>query len=855
MKKNIKKFYQQTRKENKQENRTIKVQNAIGEEETRAEVLVQNKIDYTPKISVVMPVYNVEKFLRECLDSVTAQSLKEIEIICVDDGSTDNSLEILREYARKDKRITLLKQKNAGSGKARNNAIDNAKGEFIAFMDSDDMYPNEKTLEHLYNKAIENNVIICGGSLSQLREGGIIVTDPKEFEEGYSFKKEGIVNYSDYQFDYGYWRFIYNRQFLKENQLYFPDYLRQQDPPFFVKTMAIAEKFYAIREATYVYRVSHKQIQWTERKSVDTVRGLTDCLNYTTKYNLPKLHYSLAQRLCNPWFLRAFKLLEDKIELHKYLVNMVNALNFDVIYSINSDFKLPWFYKSLPQLFKISVVIPVYNVEQYLRQCMDSVIRQTYQNLDIICVNDGATDDSLKILEEYEKKDERVKIITQKNQGLSAARNTGIKNCRSALIYFIDSDDYIEENTIEILYKNMIYDNSDVSIGKTCCVGDEKKIQSVQAWINRWHKVGKFEIGQNIRSEIFPTAWNKLYKMSIIKKFNIRFPEGLINEDEYWLWAYMVQCQTYSVTDKAMYFYLQRKNSIMSERNSSRKILDIVNIYCKVYETLEKYRKINVYKEALDATFVMSMRDLINRCPLQMYDACNKEILKYVKLSSSSKISAFYSDIQKELNVQIINQRTIDLHPRISVIIPVYNTQTYLGDCLDSLINQTLKEIEIICIDDESTDNSFDVLKEYAQKDKRISIIRQSNQRQGVARNNGIKYAKGEYIFFCDSDDYLDNECLEKLYNKIVSEGSDICLYGCATYNNQTKQMFIDKFRDLSSYKLQIDKVCTYRDIKNALFSHFYPFCKLYRRQFILENDITIYSLRQKYISKMSFLA
>ena len=83
---------------------------------------------------------------------------------------------------------------------------------------------------------------------------------------------------------------------------------------------------------------------------------------------------------------------------------MVNALNFDVIYSINSDFKLPWFYKSLPQLFKISVVIPVYNVEQYLRQCMDSVIRQTYQNLDIICVNDGATDDSLKILEEYEKK-------------------------------------------------------------------------------------------------------------------------------------------------------------------------------------------------------------------------------------------------------------------------------------------------------------------------------------------------------------------------------------------------------------------------------------------------------------------
>lgn len=283
--------------------KVINVKNAEGELDTVAEILIQNNIDYTPKVSVVMPVYNVEPYLRQCLDSVINQTLKEIEIICVDDGSTDASLEILKEYAAKDNRITVITQKNAGSGKARNNAIDNSNGEFIAFMDSDDMYPSEKTLEHMYKAAIDNDVLICGGGLNQLKDDGELITDPKEFESEFSFEKEGIIQYSDYQFDYGYWRFIYNRQFLKKNQLYFPDYLRQQDPPFCVKTMALAGKFYAISEPTYVYRISYKQIQWTERKAIDLFKGIRDCLEYSKQYNLQRLHVRIAQRL-NTWTFR-----------------------------------------------------------------------------------------------------------------------------------------------------------------------------------------------------------------------------------------------------------------------------------------------------------------------------------------------------------------------------------------------------------------------------------------------------------------------------------------------------------------------------------------------------------------------
>ena len=120
-----------------------------------------------PKISVIIPVYNVEKYLRECLDSVINQTLKDIEIICVNDGSTDSSMAILQEYSSKDARIVIINQENMGVGKARNIAIDRATGQFVCFVDSDDYYPTDDILETLYNKAIENNVKICGGELAK----------------------------------------------------------------------------------------------------------------------------------------------------------------------------------------------------------------------------------------------------------------------------------------------------------------------------------------------------------------------------------------------------------------------------------------------------------------------------------------------------------------------------------------------------------------------------------------------------------------------------------------------------------------------------------------------------------------
>ena len=125
------------------------------------------EMDETPKVSVIIPIYNQEKYLRYCLESVLLQNLQEIEVICVNDGSTDGSFEILSELAWTDERMRIIDQENQGAGEARNTGIREARGEYVAFIDPDDRYYNFKALETLYNKAKDNDALICGGCFSR----------------------------------------------------------------------------------------------------------------------------------------------------------------------------------------------------------------------------------------------------------------------------------------------------------------------------------------------------------------------------------------------------------------------------------------------------------------------------------------------------------------------------------------------------------------------------------------------------------------------------------------------------------------------------------------------------------------
>ena len=240
-----------------------------------------------PDVSIIISIFNSENYLISCLNSIIYQSLKNIEIICINDGSNDESLNILKEFQKKDQRIIIISQNNEGAGIARNKGIMKSRGKYLGFVDSDDMLPDNFTLEIIYNKSIHNKALICGGSLNKLKKinGRLVIFNGKE---KYIFHREEMIEYKKYQYDFGFFRFLYKSKFIKNNNIFFPNYLRYQDPPFFIKAMSKAKKFYALNYTTYLYRKFHKKIKWNKKKIIDQFNGF-NFLNKNSFYIILKI--------------------------------------------------------------------------------------------------------------------------------------------------------------------------------------------------------------------------------------------------------------------------------------------------------------------------------------------------------------------------------------------------------------------------------------------------------------------------------------------------------------------------------------------------------------------------------------
>ena len=243
-----------------------------------------------PAISVIVPAYNREAYLEQCLTSITNQTLRDIEIICIDDGSTDGTLAKLKELQARDSRIRIISRENRGASVSRNEGIEAATGQYVIFMDSDDFYPDNDILETLYTKAIENNVKICGGSLTMYNDE----TDTLELNNNpdlahFQFLEDALIQYRDWQVDWGFTRFIYDREMLVNNQIMFPPYKRYEDPVFFVRAHLAAGKFYACKKIVYAYRTNHKEPDWREETVHEILRAMQEVWQISVANKLTQL--------------------------------------------------------------------------------------------------------------------------------------------------------------------------------------------------------------------------------------------------------------------------------------------------------------------------------------------------------------------------------------------------------------------------------------------------------------------------------------------------------------------------------------------------------------------------------------
>ncbi|WP_454947502.1 glycosyltransferase family 2 protein [Gemella sanguinis] len=239
---------------------------------------------------------------------------------------------------------------------------------------------------------------------------------------------------------------------------------------------------------------------------------------------------------------------------------------------------------------KISVIVPVYNVEQYLERCVDSIINQTYTNLEIILVNDGSTDNSGKLCDELAKKDERIRVIHKENGGLSDARNRGIDESESDLVGFIDSDDYIDSDMYEVLLKNLNDTDADLSM---CALYDvynntpEAQVTNKETWKLSSEQAIRMVMEAKILSV---TAVNKLYRKSLFT--DLKFEVGKIAEDAFIMIKLLDKCEKIVATNEKKYYYVHRENSITTQKFST-KFLNVIEAYEQNSNIiLEKYPKL-----------------------------------------------------------------------------------------------------------------------------------------------------------------------------------------------------------------------------------------------------------------------
>lgn len=230
----------------------------------------------------------------------------------------------------------------------------------------------------------------------------------------------------------------------------------------------------------------------------------------------------------------------------------------------------------------ISVIVPVYNTEKYLRKCVDSIINQTYKKLEIILVDDGSPDNSGQICDDYVQKDERVKVIHKKNGGLSDARNAGIKVAMGEYLGFVDSDDWIEPQMYQKLIENSIKFNAEISVGGVAELKEKDgQYERIRTWEHRY-ATGCTVPKITAMKEFFLgswSAWDKIYRKEIFD--DIIFPFGIINEDDAIALRQLDKCSTICYTDETFYNYIHHMGAVsITQENFSKKKLVVVDI-CK----------------------------------------------------------------------------------------------------------------------------------------------------------------------------------------------------------------------------------------------------------------------------------
>ncbi|MCI6266632.1 MAG: glycosyltransferase [Erysipelotrichaceae bacterium] len=293
----------------------------------------------------------------------------------------------------------------------------------------------------------------------------------------------------------------------------------------------------------------------------------------------------------------------------------------------------------------ISVIVPIYNVEKYLDRCIESIVNQTYKNLEIILVDDGSPDNCPKICDKWSKKDNRIKVIHKENGGLSDARNAGLDTATGAYIGFVDGDDFLDKKMYEILLKNLIKTKADMSICTAYLYEEKSKIKyknskNIQLFI--YEGIDKYNNLFNNNISEFNVVWKRIYKKEIFKE--LRFPKGKINEDTFIAHKLLSLSNKIVYSTEKLYYYVQHENSIMHQKFNIKKLdgLEAIKEQMLFFQKEEfkntKYQKISIERYMNNI--------LVYYCTVKNHNE-NKQYQKQIQ-DLQKEYKKYYKEIMKK---------------------------------------------------------------------------------------------------------------------------------------------------------------------------------------------------------------
>ncbi len=477
---------------------------------------------------------------------------------------------------------------------------------------------------------------------------------------------------------------------------------------------------------------------------------------------------------------------------------------------------------------KISVIVAVYNTEKYLDRCIESLLNQTYKNMELVIVEDCSTDSSRKLLKKY-KENKNIKVFyNRENRGLSYSRNYGLKKSTGDFIGYIDSDDYVEPDYYEKLMSSIKDNKSDIAICDIKLVDEQtNKIQRCKCYAN------DFDVYSVVNNGFAASACNKLFKRKNIEKYP--FAEGKVNEDIAVVIPTVIQAKKISYADTC-YFYVQRGGSIQNSKFSDKRF-DIFDGVKTTLERIKKEQDYEFYKNAIvyNQLILLLMfaipkeRNFIKRYKfLKKFNELSKDYkitkntnyLEY--LENSKRINqiyyknlvsfnekkmilldnvwiSFYKTLRflkhkknkkliPKIDIQCIEKaakkqkKLAEQGIKISVVVPNYNYSNYLYQRVYSILNQNYKIHELIILDDASKDNSLFYIKQIEQKISGVVnvkvVVNDINSGNAFSQwQKGINLATGDYVWVAEADDYAKKNFLNEVVSPLKKNNNIVISY------------------------------------------------------------------------------